>query len=101
MTNTVKNYTLHPSDVIKHEKFLDVAIFVTSLNYVYSHAEHLVGFQIQGMWMNQGYDRSWFIGTENISLFISVEKLSEWSKAKESQASTCLRSCEWLPLTQL
>jgi len=95
-TQLTKSYSglIRPGDVIKHEKFMDVAIYVTGVGCL----EHgATSIQIVGLWMNQGFEKSWFIGhPANVNL--SVDKLTEWYLCVNPEADKCLRKCEWTVL---
>lgn len=99
MTQLCKSYTglINPGDVIKHDKFMDVAVYVTSVGCLEIGATSL---QITGMWMNQGFTKSWFIG-EMANFSIDVKDLHTWSSAIDGKGSVCLRKCTWLHLARI
>ena len=96
MTQLCKSYTglINPGDVIKHEKFMDVAVYVQSVGCLEIGATSI---QITGMWLNQGFTKSWFIG-ESAFFSISVKDLHTWYLCVDEKKDACLRKCEWTPL---
>lgn len=94
--NLSKSYKglIRPGDVIKHEKFMDVAVLVYSVGVLEVGATSI---QIYGTWMNQGYVRSWVIG-DSTDFSIKVEDLSKWYLCVDEQKDQCLRKCDWIPL---
>ena len=96
MTQLCKSYIgiITPGDIIKHIKFLDVAIEVLSVGCLEVGATSI---QITGMYLNQGFTKSWSLG-EVAYIDISVKDLHNWSAAVNGKGSVCLRKCEWLPL---
>lgn len=81
-------------DIIKHERFSDVALLITCVGHLCHNAKQL---DIAGSWVNQGFTKSYFIG-ESDSFSIPIEKLSEWSYAVNGYVGAKLRECAWLPL---
>lgn len=77
--------------VIKHEKFLDVALLVTSVGNVAHDATEI---HVSGMWMNQGFVRSWMIGA-SANLTIKIEDFPKWSYCTNEDQNPCLRKCDW------
>lgn len=92
-------------DVIKHEKFMDVAFEVE-----YAHEMGDV-VHVCGYWWNQGTDKSWLVpyrdpntnrriqytyhGVTNYAFQIKKSDLHLWSKVINPRKSQCLRKCDW------
>lgn len=91
-----KSYSglIRPGDIIKHEKFMDVAVNVSFVGCLEVGATSIL---VAGEWMNQGFEKSWNIG--KMTLFdIPVDKLTEWYLCVNPEADECLRKCEWTVL---
>jgi hypothetical protein len=92
----MKHYTglIRPGDYIKHEKFMDVALYVTSVGQLVVGGSEI---HISGIWWNQGFEKSYCINIfANIT--IETEKLSEWQLCLDPEINRSLRKCEWTPL---
>ena len=105
----MKEIPIEAGDYIKHEKFMDVALHV---EYSYDNGDH---FLVTGLWMNQGFEKSWYVpfkdlkkrrrndiyssgggyGPDTQTIKIYKTKLNEWLKVKMPPRSQCLRKCEW------
>lgn len=102
----MKDIPIEAGDYIKHEKFMDVALHV---QYAYDQGDHWL---VTGIWMNQGFEKSWLIpfkdlsrrkrdmysggyGVDTQTIKIKPEDMALWLKVKMPPRSQCLRKCEW------
>lgn len=88
---------IQPGDIIKHEKYVDTAIFVTGVGVLEVGATSI---QIIGEYMNQGFTRSWFLG-HGAHVEIKVEDLPRWYLCTDEKKDPSLRKCDWIPLGYL
>lgn len=84
-------------DVIKHEKFMDVAF---DIEFSFDRGD---GWLLTGYWLNQGFTKSWAVpyrdkrGHVTTQTFlIKNEDLKYWSKVILPQQDVCLRKCDWV-----
>jgi hypothetical protein len=86
-------------DVIKHVRNIDVAIQVmyTSVN------PETKNLWVKGIWLNQGFVKSWVINSRKypagipVELDITEEQSSNWLKCS-SPFAKCIRYEDWKPL---
>lgn len=79
------------NDVIKHERFLDVAFKVHSFR-IYENT-----VKIKGVWLNQGFTRTFVIDFTPRTLTFKKDKLSEWLILHhEDQNLECIRNARWV-----
>jgi hypothetical protein len=80
---------IKPGDIIKHDRFMDVAFYVSNVDpLIYNE------IAITGVWLNQGFTKSWVINKTHVMLNISKDKLSEWSYC-EGPYAECFRHEKW------
>jgi len=78
-------------DIIKHERFLDVAFEVTGF---YEAENNLL---LAGKWINQGFVESFYITGKLDAIRIKYEDLNKWLKLKDKSIK-CYRNGEWITL---
>jgi hypothetical protein len=93
---------MEAGDVIKHKRFMDVAIMVYEVKFAAQHAVIK-----SGVWLSQGSgtDGTSFrlcsineTGVPPFELKISYEDLQNWEKLAESSEIKKLRSARWVPV---
>lgn len=88
---------LKPYDVIKHKKFMDVAIQITKPPIITKSGK----LKIKGNWMNQAYVESFIIGKlKNFGkseLVIMPENIKDWLVCLNPHAN-CVRNEKWIRL---
>lgn len=81
-------------DVIKHEKFLDVAFKVHSFK-TYGNK-----IRVKGMWLNQGFEETFIIFDRPTTIMLTKDKLHEWLILNyEDKGLKCIRNGRWQRLT--
>lgn len=85
---------LKSNDVIKHENFMDVAIFLTADPIPLKDG----GLAIKGLWMNQAFVNSFIIDPfrefGKMRHKIKKEDVSKWLKC-ENPSAKCIRYEKW------
>ncbi len=76
-------------DIIKHEKFMDVAVVIASDPMPLKAG----GICVKGLWMNQAFVNS-YIMSKTVYLKIKEEDLTKWSKCLDPTAK-CIRYETW------
>jgi len=80
------------SSVIKHDRFMDVAIYVNKVFINYEKGY----YKIKGIFINQAYVESFPIN-EKIKFKIEFKDKGDWSICNNPWAK-CLRDQTWRPL---
>lgn len=82
---------LKTGDIIKHKAFLDVAFEVTRAFY----GTH--DMVVCGLWVNQGFTRTWVIDTTEHWFRISEEQKDNWLVCEKPRA-VCIRGEKWVKI---
>lgn len=85
---------IRPGDIIKHDGFRDVAIYVMHVGQLEYGATSV---QVGGVWVNRGFINSWFLD-ENIFFSIELKDLKKWKVCVNPLTVMCLRNAEWKPI---
>jgi hypothetical protein len=85
---------LTTGDIIKHEKFMDVALLIMRIKEVDGH------LKFRAMWINQGQNKSWFLPAPIQEFSIDLNDLHLWSKCMNNNAK-CVRHEKWEPITEV
>jgi hypothetical protein len=78
-------------DIIKHEKFSDVAVLVEK---IFTFRKK---WTVKGSWINQGFETTYPMGI-NAKFEIPLEKLSEWLICENTDAKF-IRNEKWSNLS--
>ena len=81
-------------DILKHEKFMDVAILVMKAKIADGK------LNLRAMWVNQGQNKSWFLPVPTQEIVIDINDLHLWSRCTNNN-SKCVRHEKWEPIVEV
>lgn len=89
---------MRSGDIIKHEKFMDVAVLLTTDPMSLKDG----GYHIKGLWMNQAFTSSFIIDPirqfGKVNIKIKEDRVSRWSICENPEAK-CVRYEKWSPIS--
>jgi hypothetical protein len=75
-------------DIVKHERFMDVALEVLRC------VEMPEYYAVNGVWVNQGFVKSYDIGRADL-VKVSKDQKEQWYRCIDRSKDQCLRKCDW------